>query len=131
MLFRSEWGRALLTAKDDRLLVAVEDGRVVGAATVGPAADPHARDSGEIGMFVVDPDRWRRGHGSRLLMACVEHLRQSGYNDAVTWIPVADEARRAFLVSAGWGPDGSYRDLETIPGSSIREVRLVSDISVN
>lgn len=123
-----EWGRALLASGTHRVLVAVDGPDVVGAASVGPAHDPRALGAGEIGLFVIDPRAWRRGHGSRLLAACVDVLRASGHGDAITWIPLADEPRRAFLASAGWGPDGAYRDLETAPGQVMREVRLITDI---
>lgn len=120
-----EWGRALLMPGAHRLLVAVdEDGSVVGAASVGPSADPDARDAGEIELFVIDPDHRGRGHGSRLLHACVDLLAQSGHVEALTWIPLADEPRRAFLLSAGWGPDSAYRDLSVFGEQVIREVRL-------
>lgn len=120
-----EWGRALLLPGAHRLLVAVDDeGTVVGAASVGPSADPDARDAGEIELFVIDPEHRGRGHGSRLLHACVDLLAQSGHAEALTWIPLADEPRRAFLLSSGWGPDGAYRDLLVVDEQVIREVRL-------
>jgi len=120
-----EWGRALLMPGAHRLLVATDDaGGVVGAASVGPSADPDARGAGEIELFVVDPDHRGQGHGSRLLNACVDLLIQSGHVEALTWIPLADEPRRAFLLSAGWGPDGAYRDLSMMGDDVIREVRL-------
>lgn len=43
-------------------------------------------------------------------------------------MPLADEARRAFLQSAGWGPDTAYRDRE-IGDEVLREVRLVTIIA--
>jgi len=43
-------------------------------------------------------------------------------------VPLADEARRGFLQSAGWGPDTAYRDRE-IGDSLLREVRLVTIIA--
>lgn len=125
-----EWGRALLMPGAHRLLVATDDsGRVVGAASVGPSADPDARGAGEIELFVVDPDHRGQGHGSRLLNACVDLLAQSGHVDALTWIPLADEPRRAFMLSAGWGPDGAYRDLSVFDDEVIREVRLGTRIA--
>lgn len=124
-----EWGRALLQPGPHRLLVAIgRDGRVVGAAAVGPSADPDAQGSGEISLLVVDPDHWREGHGSRLLQASVDHLVGAGHREAVTWVPLDDEARRGFLQSAGWGPDTAYRDREVADGV-VREVRLVTIIA--
>ena len=129
-----EWGRALLTATDHRLLVALDaSDDLVGATAVGPSTDPDLAPGaavrwGEISLLVVDPSARGRGHGSRLLAAAVDHLRGSGADAAAMWIPLADEPMRAFLVSAGFGPDSAHRDRDTGDGV-LREVRLVADIS--
>lgn len=124
-----EWGRALLQPGPHRLLVAIgSDGQVVGASAVGPSTDPDAAGAGEISLFVVDPEHWREGHGSRLLQASVDHLVGGGHREALTWVPLADEARRGFLQSAGWGPDTAYRDRE-VGDDVLREVRLVTIIA--
>lgn len=124
-----EWGRALLQPGPHRLLVSIgDDGAVVGASAIGPAGDPDATGSGEISLFVIDPTVWGRGHGSRLLQASVDHLIGAGHREAVTWVPLADEPRRAFLQSAGWGPDTAYRDRE-VGDDVMREVRLVTVIA--
>jgi len=131
-----EWGRALLQPGPHRLLVAVDaTGTVVGASAVGPSADPDAPvptvgdgGVGEISLLVVDPAHWREGHGSRLLHASVDHLIAAGHREAIAWVPIADEARRDFLQSAGWGPDSAYRDRE-VGQTLLREVRLVTVIA--
>lgn len=124
-----EWGRSLLQPGPHRLLVAIgPEGSAVGAAAVGPSTDPDAAGAGEITLFVIDPESWRHGHGSRLLQACVDHLVGAGHREAFTWVPLADEPRRAFLQSAGWGPDTAYRDRE-VGDTVLREVRLVTVIA--
>ncbi|MFM1966871.1 MAG: hypothetical protein RL134_2596 [Actinomycetota bacterium] len=124
-----EWGRALLQPGPHRLLVAIGgEGQVVGAAAVGPSSDPDAAGAGEISLLVVDPGQWGQGHGSRLLQASVDHLVGAGHREAFAWIPLADEPRRAFLQSAGWGPDTAYRDRE-IGDHVLREVRLATIIA--
>lgn len=124
-----EWGRALLQPGPHRLLVALDgEGRVAGAAAVGPSADRDAQGAGEISLLVIDPQHWREGHGSRLLQASVDHLVAGGHREAVAWVPLADEPRRAFLQSAGWGPDTAYRDRE-VGADVLREVRLVTVIA--
>lgn len=124
-----EWGRSLLQPGSHRLLVAIgAQGQVVGLAALGPSADPDAAAAGEIVLLAVDPDHWREGHGSRLLQASIDHLIGAGHREAVTWVPLDDEARRAFLMSAGWGPDTAYRDRE-VGDRVLREVRLVTVIA--
>jgi GNAT superfamily N-acetyltransferase len=133
------WTSGILTPPTPvhRLLVAVErtadEEVVVGFAALGPSEDPDAEpDIVEILALEVDPARHREGHGSRLLSAAVDLARQSGARTALVWCPLHDEVRRAFLLSAGWGPDSAYRDLEVSGDPEapvvVREVRLVTGL---
>ncbi|MEZ5116361.1 MAG: GNAT family N-acetyltransferase [Candidatus Nanopelagicales bacterium] len=130
-----EWARAILTPPSGayRVLVALEGDRVVGYAATSPTSDPDADPAteGELVALAVAPDAQRRGHGSRLLAAAADYLAGDGFTGAVTWFPAADEARRAFLESAGWGPDGAFRelDIDADAGLTVREVRLVTALA--
>lgn len=109
-----------------RLLVACAGEQVVGAAAIGPSQDPDAGPAtGEVTLLVVHPDARRQGHGSRLLNAGVDLLRDAGADAVATWLLADDEAGRSFLASSGFGPDGAYRDRVVSPdGDTLREVRL-------
>ena len=109
-----------------RLLVACAGEQVVGAAAIGPSQDPDASPAtGEVTLLVVHPAARRQGHGSRLLNAGVDLLRDAGAEAVATWLPADDEDGRAFLTSSGFGPDGAYRDRVVSPdGDTLREVRL-------
>ena len=118
-----------------RLLVAVEEPDVVGYAAIGPSQDPDAEAGvGELLALEVDPGRQREGHGSRLLAAAVDHARSGGLDTLLAWCALDDEPRRAFLQSAGWGPDSAFRDIavswdEEDDPVLVREVRLVAGIT--
>lgn len=131
--FSTAWHSAITAPPSPRhrVLVAVEDDRVMGFAAVAPAAEPDlAPDSeGELVILVVDPGAGRQGHGSRLLNAAMDHLREDGFAVAVTWALATDEAMRGFLVAAGWGPDGAWRDLLTPDGGTLRQVRLHTSLT--
>lgn len=103
--------------------------RVAGLASHAPAEDPDLdpTTTGEMLTFLVDPDHVRRGHGSRLLNATVDHLREDGYHTIVTWVFADNHAVLGFLESAGWGEDGAERVLNI--GRPVRMVRLATDIS--
>lgn len=123
-----EWARGLLQPGGHRLLVAYAGDTLVGYAALGPSSDPDARPgSAEILALEVDPPHRGAGHGSRLLAAVVDTAGDSGLTELVIWVPLVAERRRAFLMSAGWGPDTAYRDLDTGAGT-LREVRLVAEI---
>lgn len=125
-----EWGRALLSGEGHRVFVAISEGSgdVVGVASVGPTNDPDLdpATTAEIGILLVDPDHQRLGHGTRLMTACIDMVREGDRAECVIWVPLGDEARRSLFQTSGWGPDGAYRDLEVVPGSSVRETRLIT-----
>jgi GNAT superfamily N-acetyltransferase len=110
------------------VLVAKEQDWTVGFAAIGPAADlqpedPEPQTTVEISPMLVEPRWGRRGHGSRLLAAAVDHARRDGMTRGIIWIPEADTASRDFYTSAGWAPDGLARALDTGAGE-LREIRL-------
>ncbi len=106
-----------------RVLVAVEQAArsyLVGFAAAGaadeaalaPEEPPLAPDVASITDLLIEP-RWaRRGHGSRLLSACVDLWRGDGFTTAVAWAFEADPALPSLLTSAGWEPDGAGRALD-------------------
>ncbi|WP_392545151.1 GNAT family N-acetyltransferase [Oryzobacter telluris] len=109
-----------------RLMVACAGDQVVGLAAVGPSQDPDAEPAwGEVTVLGVHPDARRQGHGSRLLNATVDILREAGADAVALWVLADDEPGRAFLTASGFAPDGAYRDRVVSPdGDTLREVRL-------
>ncbi|GAA0970379.1 GNAT family N-acetyltransferase [Actinocorallia libanotica] len=113
--WRERWAEAVTAPPSPRhrLLVAVADGLVTGFAAFAPASDPDL-DPGtdaELVTLAVDPARAREGHGSRLLAAVADLLREHSFSTAFTWVFTEDAALRSFLEPAGWAPDGARRTL--------------------
>jgi GNAT superfamily N-acetyltransferase len=98
------------------VLVAVDGGtELVGAAAVGPAEespDLNPAAVGELLVLQVAAAHHRAGHGSRLLAASVDHLREDGFVSAVLWVDADDAATAGLLRASGWGPDGTTRTLD-------------------
>jgi GNAT superfamily N-acetyltransferase len=124
------WGAAIAAPPSPRhhVLVALEQDWRVGFVAFGPDGDlepddPEPATTVGLAPILVEPRWGRRGHGSRLLAAAVDHARLDGMTRAIAWIPEADTASRNFLVSAGWAPDGLARALDTGAGE-LREIRL-------
>ena len=92
-----------------RVLVALDGDALVGFAASEPVADGEV----ELSALMVEPRWGRRGHGSRLLQASVEHW--AGFEVAVCWVFEADTVLSGFLASAGWEADGLTRGLDTGP----------------
>ncbi|MGO1317979.1 MAG: GNAT family N-acetyltransferase [Cellulomonadaceae bacterium] len=109
---RAQWAEAITAPPGPgfAVLVAMDAARLVGFAAVGP---------GQIVALEVLPGSQRSGHGSRLLSAAVDRLRQDGADEVATWVMEQDTARESFLAGAGLGADGRVRTLAAGP----REVR--------
>lgn len=118
------WHRAITRPPEARfrVLVAVDASRVVGLATTLPSQDPDAdaREDGAIDELVIDPFARQRGHGSRLVNACIDTLRADGFVRVRHWLRSDDDVRRRFLTEAGWGPDGAHREI----GSEDDDIRV-------
>jgi GNAT superfamily N-acetyltransferase len=117
-----------------RVLVALSAGVLVGFAAIGPAEEAPPQ-VGEIVAFVVTPEAQHAGHGSRLLNAAADRLRQVGFEQVVVWVLAGDDARRRFLAAAGFEPDGAYRTFAAAPPDEdagtveLREVRLAASLA--
>lgn len=126
----SGWRDALARPADarNRVLVSLERNLVTGFVVTGPATDPDSDPvaTGELTDLTVDPHKRGAGHGSRLLQAAVDTLVADRFTRAVTWLPAADDVLRAFLTSAGWGPDGAHRTLDLLGdgATTVKQVRL-------
>ena len=131
-----DWKRSITAPPTPRhaVLVATEGAAIVGYAVAAPAGDAGATAGtvGEIVDLVVDPDRTRAGHGSRLLAASIDHLRNHGYAEVITWSGDKDRIRLRFLESAGFAEDGGSRTMDSGPGTaSLRQVRLGASIAAD
>jgi RimJ/RimL family protein N-acetyltransferase len=122
------WLRAieLPPSPHHRVLVAMEQSELAGFAASGPTDDEDV-DAVEIGTLLVEPRWGRRGHGSRLLAASVDHWREDDQKTAVAWVWERDTASRSFLSGAGWEPDGAARGLDTGPRVE-RQIRFHVDV---
>jgi GNAT superfamily N-acetyltransferase len=83
-------------------------------AALAPDENHNALSDGVVAVteLLVEPRWGRRGHGSRLLAASVDHWRADGYHTAVSWAFRDNVAMIAFLESAGWAPDGAARAVD-------------------
>lgn len=132
--FAGQWSEAINRPADarTRVLVALDRVTVVGFALTAVADDPDSDPStdAQVAEFVVDPDHYRAGHGSRLMQACADTMQADRFTHASTWILATDDSMRAFLAAAGWGPDGAHREMDLTGDGRIRvtQVRLHTEL---
>lgn len=112
------------------LLVACTGPTVVGFAAFGPAPQGEPGDA-DLPALYVDAVHQRHGHGSRLLAAGVDLLREDGATRLFCWVPEQDLPRLTFLRAAGFGEDGARRRLtldDDGAAAGVAEVRLVAGL---
>ncbi|WP_159621823.1 GNAT family N-acetyltransferase [Ruania rhizosphaerae] len=118
--FARAWRSAITSppSAKHRMLTACDGPQVVGFAALAPA--PRTEETGEVVALEVDPGHARAGHGSRLLAACTDILRKTGATHVRAWVVDGDDARSAFLATAGLEPIGVRRILD-VAGTHVRE----------
>lgn len=124
---QTTWHAALTqppTAKH-RMFTACAGPVVVGFAALAPV--PDAATTAEIVALEVSPARRGDGHGSRLLAACADVLRQTGAETVRTWVLTGDDRRGEFLTSAGLAPSGIVRTLDVL-GTEVTEEAWVASL---
>lgn len=110
------------------ILVAGEEGRIVGFASFGPSRDEDApAGTGEVPAIYVAPAVLGTGVGRELLRAATGALREAGFVRASLWVLEANERARRFYEKAGWVWDGttSQHDFEC---ANRPVVRYASDL---
>jgi GNAT superfamily N-acetyltransferase len=127
--FPQRWTEAF-GSSDPRvtMLVAEEDGQVVGFALTRPSGDADAAETtGELDGFYVDPRSWGRGAGRALLAAATAALRSADFTDATLWTAAENHRPRRIYEAAGWRTDGTDRR-RAFGGVSFVEVRYRLDL---
>jgi len=102
------WRDALATTPWPVVLVAEEDGAVIGFASVSPTrdADDDSSTVGELQTIYLHPDAFGRGKGASLLHAALEVLRTAGFTEATLWALETNTRARRFYERHGFVNDG-------------------------
>jgi ribosomal protein S18 acetylase RimI-like enzyme len=95
---------------------------LVGFIMVGAASSETTPPTGEVYALNVDPDHWGRGIGRALLDAGVDHLRDSGFTEAILWVVPGNVRARRFYEAAGWRHEGADRR-QNVLGVDVDETR--------
>jgi GNAT superfamily N-acetyltransferase len=106
------WAEAVVIQTPERpqVLVAEQDGAVVGFAVIRQSPDPDCDiHTGELDSFYTHPDVWGQGAGRELLQAATDLLREQGYRRAKVWTAELNHRPRQVYEAAGWQLDGASR----------------------
>lgn len=115
-------GRVDRTRSD--VLLAEEDGRLLGFAAFGPTRDEGEDPelTGEVAAIYLDPAAWSTGCGRVLMASALDRLAAAGYEQATLWVLDTNARARRFYEAAGFRADGAEKpdDRGTF---TLREVR--------
>ena len=122
-LSETRWS-AHLNADAKRLLLALEDGKPVGAATYSEARDVKMKDWGEIISLYLLPSHFHKGIGARLFAAAIGELENEGFRNIYLWVLEENYRARAFYEKHGFTLSGDV-NADNIGGRDVNEVRYV------
>ena len=107
------WREGPLSAEDGRVLVAEEDGHILGFASHGLNRDDLGSDVGELYVLSVDIDSWGRGLGTALVRETEARLHATGFTSAILWAFTDYDRTRRFYEHRGWTVDGASQTHST------------------
>lgn len=106
-----KWREKLASGERDQMvLVAETDGRIVGIGAAGAPSEPIFGGRGEIKFLYVDPEFARRGIGRQLLARLAAHLDASRYPGAALSVVKGNMAAIAFYQAMKGRFAGEYVD---------------------
>jgi N-acetylglutamate synthase-like GNAT family acetyltransferase len=92
------------------MLLAEDDGELLGMAACGESRDPDAADDvGELRSLFVATGSWRGGVGRELVSAALYDLRVRGCSEVTVWSFDANERANAFYEAMGFARDGAEK----------------------
>jgi GNAT superfamily N-acetyltransferase len=108
----------------ERVWVASRRGQVLGFAYTAPSRDPDCDTErvAELVALYVEPGHWRHGLGRGLTRACLDDLRERGYDELTLWVLGANRRARRFYQALGFRTDGTTEQ-RTFGGAKLPLVR--------
>jgi GNAT superfamily N-acetyltransferase len=105
------------------LLVAEENGKIIGFETYGPAREPRFGYAGELYAAYFLPEAMGKGLGTQMMKTVVRDLAAQGLTDMIVWVLEANTRGRRFYgkILGGVVVEGSRQSFE-IDGTAIWEI---------
>ena len=119
----ANWAR-ILSQQPEGTVVFERDAKIVGFLSLDRSRDQDADATvGEITSVYLDPDYWRRGHGSALIEWAKGCAHARGWQRLTLWVLRENEEARDFYAASGFAPDGATKEAMLGDGTSFVEMR--------
>lgn len=109
---------------NQKTLVCVEDGQIVGTSCFGSSRFEQFLGWGEVISIYLLPECMGKSYGKRLLETVVTELRKQGYANVFLWVLEENSRARHFYERFGFTLTTNFMETE-IGGKSLREVRYI------
>lgn len=116
----------MIINKPDANYIAELDGKAIGRLTIHECYDEDSPNSGEIGVFYILPEYWRKGYGKQIAAFALAELKARGYSSVSLWTLEASTRARRFYESVGFELDGAQKTLDF--GKPLTAVRYKNEI---
>jgi GNAT superfamily N-acetyltransferase len=127
---REAMWQQVLTVGRSEVILALEEGAVVGFACFGPSRDADATpERGEISALYVAPSSWSRGVGKNLVQSARERLRGLGFDSVSLWVLAGKERAIRFYSAAGFSPELGTERTVNLGGTKLQELRMVAALA--
>ena len=105
------------------LLVAEENGKIIGFEAYGPVREPSFGYAGELYAAYFLPEAMGKGLGTKMMKTVIRDFAGQGLNDMIVWVMEANERGRHFYekVLGGTIIPGSHKSFD-IGGAEIWEI---------
>jgi ribosomal protein S18 acetylase RimI-like enzyme len=112
------------------VLVANDDGEVVGSLLLGPWTDlESSRHVREVKGLAVDPARRGEGIGAALLDAAIVRVRERGARRLVLRVLSGNAAARHLYESRGFEVEGARREAFLLEGAYVDDLMMGLDLT--
>ena len=102
-------------------LVVIENGRIIGTASICKSRWQQYSDYGEIVSIYFLPAYMGKGFGQHLLKRCIEELNILGHDKILLWVLEDNQRARSFYEKNGFSCSEIYLN-DNIGGKDLREV---------
>lgn len=108
--FAEQWRVDIAAAEPGDIVVAEEDGVVIGYRVIGTGRGHAHPGEMELETIYLHPDAWGKSVGSLLMANAIENMRARGATRAFLWMHPLNERAEGFYEAKGWRKDGPPRD---------------------
>ena len=126
---QATWAESI--SKDlPHVLVAEDDGKLVGFSAVGPCRDDSASSTDfEVWAIYLSPSHWSKGFGRELWQASRDASVRRGARRVSLWVFASNERAIKFYKTAGFKPEAKSLKRFELGGVQVDEVRYVQQLA--